>query len=86
MDVTLNGTPLDVADTRTYALGLTTYLAHGGFKEGWKGRDPEGRPCPDLPALIRSDTGAVHRAEVARALSEAGRVQPALDGRLAVGC
>jgi hypothetical protein len=38
-----------------------------------------------LHALIRSDTGSVHRAEVARALAQAGRVRPALDGRLTVG-
>jgi 2',3'-cyclic-nucleotide 2'-phosphodiesterase (5'-nucleotidase family) len=85
VDVTLNGAPLDPADSRTYALGLTTYLALGGFKEGWKGTDPAGRPCPDLSARIRCDTGAVHRAEVARALAEAGTIRPALDGRLTVG-
>jgi 2',3'-cyclic-nucleotide 2'-phosphodiesterase (5'-nucleotidase family) len=82
VDVTLNGAPLDLDDPRTYALGLTTYLAHGGFKEGWKGADPWGAACPNLPALIRSDTGAVHRAEAARALSQVGSVRPALDGRL----
>ena len=82
VEVTLNGAPLDADAPGTFALGLTTYLAHGGFREGWKGVDYTGRPCPDLHALIRSDTGAVHRAEVARALGQAGAVRPALDGRL----
>ena len=83
-EVTLDGAPLTPETPGVWALGLTTYLAHGGFREGWKGVDFAGRPCPSLPALIRSDTGAVHRAEVARALAETGRVRPELDGRLVV--
>jgi hypothetical protein len=78
----IDGAPLAAGDGRRFALGLTTYLAHGGFREGWKGADFAGRPCPSLPDLIRCDTGTVHRAEVARRLSETGRARPARDGRL----
>ena len=82
VDVSIDGVPLDPSAPRAFALGLTTYLAHGGFREGWNGADFAGRPCPSLPDLIRCDTGSVHRAEVARRFSEMGRARPERDGRL----
>jgi 2',3'-cyclic-nucleotide 2'-phosphodiesterase (5'-nucleotidase family) len=82
LDPRIDGAPLADRADETFALALTTYLALGGFKEGWAGRDFAGAPCPDLTRTRPADTGAVHRAEIAAHLGALGRVRPGLDGRV----